>query len=142
MARGGGTGSCETQTEADLAVRLSGSGKTTLAKRLAEEIPAVRLCPDEWMASLGIDLHDEETRDRLERRFWKHAQDLLKVGQTVILKSSFWLRSDRDEKRLGARALGVPVELRYPGVSGPSAALPSAPVRPTGAAVPRRPGTA
>ena len=29
------------------------------------------------------------------------------------MESGFWLRSDRDEKRPGARALGVPVELRY-----------------------------
>ena len=92
---------------------LPGAGKTTLAQRLVEEIPAIRLCPDEWMAALGIDLRDEATRDRLERLFWRHAQDLLRLGQSVILESGFWLRSDRDEKRLGARALGVAVELRY-----------------------------
>ena len=92
---------------------LPGSGKTTLAKRLAGEIPAVRLCPDEWMAGLGIDLFDERTRDRLEGRFWDHAQDLLRLGQTVILEFGFWARSERDEKRQGARALGVSVELHY-----------------------------
>ncbi|NRQ38746.1 AAA family ATPase [Nonomuraea sp. NN258] len=92
---------------------LPGSGKTTLAKRLAREIPAVRLCPDEWMADLGIDLFDEQTRDRLERRFSMHAQDLLRLGQSVILEFGFWARSERDEKRLRARALGVPVELHY-----------------------------
>jgi predicted kinase len=92
---------------------LPGSGKTTLAKRLASEIPAVRLCPDEWMADLGIDPFDERTRDRLERRFWEHAQELLRLGQTVILEFGFWGRSERDEKRVGARALGVPVELHY-----------------------------
>lgn len=31
----------------------------------------------------------------------------------VILESGFWLRADRDQKRLGARALGVRVELHY-----------------------------
>lgn len=82
---------------------LPGSGKTTLAKRLAGELPAVRLCPDEWMADLGVDLFDEATRDRLERRFWSHAQDLLRLGQTVILEFGFWSRTERDEKRLGAR---------------------------------------
>ena len=33
---------------------LPGSGKTTLARRLEETILAVRLCPDEWMADLGL----------------------------------------------------------------------------------------
>lgn len=92
---------------------LPGAGKTTLARRLAAEIPAVRLCPDEWMASLGIDLYDEGARDRIEALFWQLAQDLLRLGQSVILESGFWLRSDRDEKRLGARALGAAVELHY-----------------------------
>lgn len=88
---------------------LPGSGKTTLAERLADAVPAVRLCPDEWMADLGVDRFDEGTRDRLERRFWQHAQELLKLGQAVILEFGFWARSERDEKRLRARALGVPV---------------------------------
>ncbi|MFE7441210.1 AAA family ATPase [Streptomyces chartreusis] len=92
---------------------LPGSGKTTLAKRLANEMPAVRLCPDEWMADLGVDLFDDRTRDRLEMRFWRHAQELLQLGLTVILEFGFWARSERDAKRLSARALGVPVELHY-----------------------------
>jgi predicted kinase len=92
---------------------LPGSGKTTVAKRLAREFPALRLPGDEWMAHLAIDLWDEDARDRLEKLFWQLTQELLQLGQSVILESGFWLRSDRDEKRLGARALGVPVELRY-----------------------------
>ncbi|MFD1276551.1 AAA family ATPase [Streptomyces kaempferi] len=92
---------------------LPGSGKTTLAKCLAREIPAVRLCPDEWLADLGADLFDEPMRGRAEERFWTQAQDLLRLGQTVILEFGFWGRAERDEKRLSARALGVPVELHY-----------------------------
>jgi predicted kinase len=92
---------------------LPGSGKTTHAKRLAREIPAVRLCPDEWLADLGVDLFDGRTRGRLEKRFWEHALDLLRLGQTVILEFGFWARSERDDKRLAARGLGVPVELHY-----------------------------
>lgn len=92
---------------------LPGSGKTTEARRLAADLGAVRLSPDEWMAALGIDLWDEETRDRLERVFWDLAQDLLRLGQSVILESGFWLRSDRDEKRTGARGIGATVELHY-----------------------------
>jgi predicted kinase len=74
---------------------------------------AVRLAPDDWLAGLGIDLWDEEIRDRLERLFWDLAQELLRVGQSVILESGFWLRSDRDEKRTGARAIGAAVELHF-----------------------------
>lgn len=73
----------------------------------------MRLCTDEGMAHLGIDLYDEATRERLEARFRRHAQDLLPLGMDVTMESGFWLRSDGDEKRLGARALGAWVELRY-----------------------------
>ncbi|GAB2942831.1 AAA family ATPase [Nonomuraea fastidiosa] len=92
---------------------LPGSGKTTLAKRLAREIPAVRLSPDEWLADLGIDLFDEPTRARLERRFTVHTQDLLRLGQSVVLESGFWTRAERDEMLAVGRALGVRTELRY-----------------------------
>ncbi|MFD3484785.1 AAA family ATPase [Streptomyces sp. NPDC058665] len=92
---------------------LPGSGKTTSAKRLAEIVPAVRLCPDEWMTDLGLDLYDEPARDRLEKRLWSHAQELLGLGRSVILEYGFWGRRERDEKRLAARELGVPVELHY-----------------------------
>ena len=92
---------------------LPGAGKTALAGRLEQEIPAIRLCGDEWMVDLGFNMHDEAARDRIEVLFWKIAQRLLQVGVSVILESGFWLRSDRDQKRLGARSLGVAVELRY-----------------------------
>ena len=65
------------------------------------------------MADLGIDLFDVRARDTLERRFWILAQDVLRTGASVILESGFWLRSDRDEKRLGAMAIGAAVELRF-----------------------------
>jgi predicted kinase len=92
---------------------LPGSGKTSVARRLADQVPAVRLCPDEWMAGLGVDLFDEGFRDRLEIRMWEHARELLRLGQNVILESGMWLRADRDAKRLGGRALGARVELHY-----------------------------
>jgi predicted kinase len=92
---------------------LPGAGKTTLAQRLAKEVPAVRFGADEWMARLDVDLHDERMRDRLEQLFWQLAQELLQLGTSVILEFGCWVRSERDEKRLGARALGVGVELRF-----------------------------
>lgn len=92
---------------------LPGAGKTTLARTLTLELDAVRLCPDEWLADLGFDLFDESARDRVEQRLWALAEDLVAVGATVVLENGFWGRAERDEKRLHARALGVPVELRY-----------------------------
>ena len=92
---------------------LPGSGKTTLAKRLAPEVPAVRFSPDEWKHDLGIDYYDEVSRVRLEQRLWHLGQELLALGQSVILENGFWAREERDELRLVARRLGVAVELHY-----------------------------
>jgi predicted kinase len=92
---------------------LPGSGKTTLATQLADSVPAVRLCPDEWMAGLGIDLYDEEFRVRLEAVLRQHALELVRLGLSTVLEFGFWSRAERDELRLAARALGVAVELHY-----------------------------
>ena len=92
---------------------LPGSGKTTLARELAPKVPAVRLSPDEWKHDLGIDYYDEQGRVRLEDRLWRLGQELLTLGQSVILENGFWAREERDELRLTARALGVAVELHY-----------------------------
>jgi predicted kinase len=92
---------------------LPGTGKTTLGLKLAQEIPAVRFSPDEWMLSLGLDLTDEDARGRLEEQLWQVGQDLLKFGLNVVLEFGFWSRVERDSKRLACRALGVKVELHY-----------------------------
>ena len=92
---------------------LPGSGKTTLAKELAPKVRAIRLCPDEWKHDLGIDYYDEPRRVQLEARLWGLGQELLTLGQSVILENGFWAREERDELRLSARTLGVAVELHY-----------------------------
>ncbi|MFD3658252.1 AAA family ATPase [Streptomyces sp. NPDC058620] len=92
---------------------LPGAGKTTVARRLEQELSAVRLSPDEWLAGLGLDLFDGDARERVEQRLWQHAQALLGSGAVVIMENGFWERSERDEKRLQARAVGAAVELRY-----------------------------
>jgi predicted kinase len=91
---------------------LPGAGKTTLARRLAAELPAARLCPDEWLAGLGADLFDEPLRARLEATLWRHGRELLGLGLHVVLEFGFWSRAERDAKLAEARELGVGVELR------------------------------
>src|SRR3954454_17352958 len=92
---------------------LPASGKTTLAREIADAYGAVRLNPDEWESALGVDPFDEEFQTRLEAQFWELAQRLLVLGTSVVLEWGFWARSERDEKRDAARALGVVVELRF-----------------------------
>lgn len=127
---------------------LPGAGKTTVAKALATEVGALRLCPDEWLLDLGFDLFDEPARDRVEKRLWALAEELLTgpAAQaahathaahptTVILENGFWSRQERDACRLRARALGFEVELRY-------LAVPSAELQARVAARGREPGEA
>ena len=92
---------------------LPASGKSTLARRLAAELPAIRLDKDTWVTQLGGDVWDDDFRVRVERLLWDLAQELLSRGQSVILEWGHWARVERDEKRLGARALGVEVDLHY-----------------------------
>ncbi len=92
---------------------LPASGKSTLARHLAVTIPAVRLDDDEWVTQLGGDVWDDTFRVRVERQLWALTLDLLAQGQSVILEWGHWAREERDEKRLGARTLGVGVELHY-----------------------------
>ena len=92
---------------------LPGSGKTTTARRLATETGGVRLCPDEWMTALDIDLFDQETRAKVEALQWELAQELLALGETVIIEWGVGSRSERDVVRERARELDARVELVY-----------------------------
>ncbi|HSK43932.1 MAG TPA: AAA family ATPase [Candidatus Binatia bacterium] len=92
---------------------LPGSGKTTLAKALESRLRAVRFSPDEWLHALALSIHDEESRAKIESLQWKIGQELLALGLTVIIEWGTWGRSERDELRLRARALGAAVELHY-----------------------------
>jgi len=92
---------------------LPASGKSTLARHLAPKIPAIRLDKDEWATQLGADVWDDDFRVLLEQRLWLLTQELLALGQSVILEWGHWARAERDEKRLGARTLGVAVELHF-----------------------------
>jgi predicted kinase len=92
---------------------LPGSGKTTLSKRLAAELGAVRMCPDEWMHALDIDLWDQRARGRVEQLQWAQTTRLLAIGVTVIIEWGLWTRGERDALRDQVHALGGAIELRY-----------------------------
>ncbi len=92
---------------------LPGSGKTTLSKRLATEVGAVRMCPDEWMHALDIDLWDQPARGRIEQLQWALATRLLALDVTVIIEWGLWTRGERDALRDQVHSLGGTIELRH-----------------------------
>jgi len=91
---------------------LPGSGKTTLARQLEDDDGGVRLCPDEWMRALDVDLFDRGMRRRIEHLQWDVAHRLLQLGQVVVIEWGTWDRGERDRLREGARSIGAAVELR------------------------------
>ena len=96
---------------------LPGSGKTTLAKRLERERDALRLTPDEWIARLyGPKLTPpalDWCRDPGEAIQWELAERALRLGVNVILDFGFWSRSEREEFRARAAALGAGSEVHF-----------------------------
>lgn len=92
---------------------LAGAGKTALARELAAARNAVRLTKDDWLWALDASPWDGPTGEKVERELWRLAQELLGLGVSVVLDFGLWARSERDEMRTAARALGVGVELRY-----------------------------
>jgi predicted kinase len=100
---------------------LPGAGKTTLARELESSLPALRLCPDEWITTIIANPSDREELDRLrtpvESVQWEVARRALALGLNVILEWGFWSREERGYSRTEAEALGAHVELRYLEVS-------------------------
>ncbi len=96
---------------------LPGAGKTTLARQLESSRPALRLCPDEWIALILADPTDTLELDRLrtpmETVQWQVAQRALVLGVDVVLEYGFWSRAERTYFRIQAEALGARVELCY-----------------------------
>ena len=92
---------------------LPGAGKTTVARQLAADRSAVRLTKDDWLWALGSTPWDTPTREKVERELWQLAQEMLRLGLSVVLDFGLWARSERDEMRSAARGLGVGVELHY-----------------------------
>ena len=89
---------------------IAGSGKTTTAKRL-ELHGAVRMCPDEWLVSLGFDIYDRDARVSVEELQWQFTQALLGRGLTVVDESGVWRHDERERRRRWAHDHGHSVEL-------------------------------
>jgi predicted kinase len=92
---------------------LPATGKTALARQLAADRSALRLTQDEWLIALGSSPWDASTREKVDRELWRLAQEVLRLGLSVVLDFGLWTRSERDEMRSVARRLGVGVELHY-----------------------------
>ena len=73
----------------------------------------MRLTKDEWLFALGSSPWDGPTGAKVEQELWRLAQEILRLGLSVVLDFGLWARAERDELRSVARALGVAVELHH-----------------------------
>lgn len=96
---------------------LPGAGKTTYAKQIERERQALRMCPDEWIASIIIDKTNgkelERLRQPVEDLLWDLTKQALRLGVNVVAEYGYWSKAERDKFRDQARKLGAKVELHY-----------------------------
>lgn len=78
-----------------------GSGKTTYSKKLAQEIGAIHLNPDEWCVKL---FSKEECEQNWSECFsktidylWRKASEYEKQGKSVVFDMGFWTKQSRHE---------------------------------------------
>ena len=97
---------------------LPGAGKTTLAREIERDHRALRLTTDEWLLRLfGDDITPAENelyRERLEHHlFLDLAVRALELGVDVVLDFGVWARSEREDFRGRASAVGARSELHF-----------------------------
>ena len=92
-----------------------GAGKTTFARRLEQELPAIRFSHDEWMTRLYGDNPPIEHFADLCRRVYEQVEQIwprcLELGVDVVLDCGFWSRQERDDTRARITALGAQARL-------------------------------
>jgi len=77
------------------------------------ELGAICFSADRWMDALGVNLWNEEVRERIEGLQRGLAKQILKLGGTVVIEWGSWGKSERDLLRTEARDLGAAVELHF-----------------------------
>ena len=96
---------------------LPGAGKTTHARRLAEELLAVRFSLDEWMLRLfGLRYDDPAYGSRLPActgLIWDTAVQVLRLGHDVVLDWNQWSRQRRAHWCDTVRLAGFQVVLHH-----------------------------
>lgn len=92
---------------------LPGSGKTTRAIEIAERFGAIRMCADDWMEDLGIDIWDTDMRARVEVTQGEMTCELLRTAGSVVVERGSWTRAERDELRRRALDAGALVHLEF-----------------------------
>ena len=105
---------------------IVGSGKTTVAKRLARELPALRLSRDEWMLKLhGLAFDDPayvEAMGPCTELMWDVAARALAADLDVVLDWNHWSRDRRADSLARCTHLGVEMRLHFIDVSVDAAA--------------------
>ncbi len=96
---------------------IVGSGKTTIARRLAVELPALRLSRDEWMLRLYALAYDDpayvDSLGPCTDLMWDVARDALAAGVAVVLDWNHWSRERRAEANERCVALGVALHVHF-----------------------------
>ena len=92
---------------------LPGAGKTTLARQLAANRSAVCLTKDDWLWALDLTPWATTTQAKVNHELWQLAQEIVRLGLSVVLDFGFAWRIERDQVRSVARSIGVGVELHF-----------------------------
>lgn len=99
----------------------TGAGKTTYAKRLADQLGAVRFSIDEWMTALfwmdapqPIDAAwSMERVERCNAQIWRTAADLANHNVPIVFDLGFPTQEERQRFRSLAGSAGLSVQLHY-----------------------------
>ena len=108
-------------TQVILVIGCTGAGKTTYARKLAEEIGAIRFSIDEWMVPLfGEDIPEPirfdwmmERVNRCEAMIFRVVQQVVGRGLPAILDLGFTKKAQREKFRTLCAVAGFNVAVHF-----------------------------